>query len=1371
MDDVYNITNSEYESLFDLYNSTLGLYWVWSDGPGIPWNFTHYDNPCLDFWQGITCSELPEDGYLHIIELDLTNHNVDGTLPESIGNLFYLRNLSLSDNELYAGTIPDSIGMLVQLRSLVMHETFINGTIPDSFGNLTELVTLDLGNNNLFGTIPHDLCNLKQLVGLDLSANVLKGAIPDCFGSFSHLLYLNLYLNDLNGPIPASLGNLTNLLLFELYDNYLTGSIPDALSTLTNLLEFDCGQNHLTGTIPLWVGGMSDLSSLGLNENEMNGTIPKEIGNLQHLVAFYAYDNDFTGTLPLTLSNLVNLLFLDVADNRLSGPFPHYLGNFLNLQYLTLFDNHLTGTFPTDIGRATGLVEVNIGANRIEGPLPNELWNCSTLVAFVVSNNRFTSTVPECLLNLPFLHIIEMGLNHLTGHLPDGPFLSPIASFYSVGYNHLTGTIPASFSNVENLVYLNLSFNYLTSTIPEVITSLVKLNFLYLSSNLLTGPLPRHWESMPVLSYVFMSQNFLSGTIPSSFGFAELLISLNLSHNHLTGTIPVEFAFLPDLQVLLLQDNMLVGNIYGVLNGSFQQNLSTVQFSNNQLTGTLPDQLFLSNTLTVFAAVSNCFTGSIPLTLCNSSSINTLALDGLQSATSCRRTLFPASLNGIVAQNLYIISNPFFGGVPGCLFSMPQLTTLHLSGNGLTGSISEDIFISPTLTDLSLSHNKITGSIPIVLLNRPWTNLDLSYNVFKHTLSDEGRAVYARNASIYLEQNRLSGKIPDMFTDVRSISVLESNLFACNTGGDDLPPHDPNIDKYQCGSNTLNETLYAWLVTAFVLAIGTLGSWWWRDEFENWSKIRIESLFEWWHHAYGRPELVHYMEVTAVTEVILYVSIVCTMWCICVLMPTFIALSFTYGSYTHQYAWTLSAAYLSGKVPFALEFTFLLLLVVICYIVFRMHTGVVSGGKITEISSGFGASPTASIKRRVVVYSCYILLTFALVLGVNIAYVVVALNENGSALTAAQIALALFKVGFNSLCSPLLLRWVSHHGLDDSGSRDFVSIQLIVGLVNNIAIPCFVVAIISPRCFYDIFEATDSVQSSYNYNGRCLEYNTDSTKIVTCRQEQILSATTSYDPPFEYSYQCSSSFITYYAPAYVIMCILAGVAIPVVQVALQLLHSRAAPGTRWFALLDLVMPRILKPLHTDSSRSMFVLYLDAQQHLTTLLNYLGLLLTFGAVFPPLAICFLATMVSIAAFARLRVGRFLHVSGEESAAGCVQIINTACVGAGNLVKLQHAVLTVLVFSCIFYTLFLFDTLGDSVGFFGAYWVLIVVPLIPISLSFDLASALVAKNLQPGYVVNTVTSPRRAERSEFASDVELQCAQNWTVQNPISNFNVP
>jgi hypothetical protein len=47
-------------------------------------------------------------------------------------------------------------------------------------------------------------------------------------------------------------------------------------------------------------------------------------------------------------------------------------------------------------------------------------------------------------------------------------------------------------------------------------------------------------------------------------------------------------------------------------------------------------------------------------------------------------------------------------------------------------------------------------------------------------------------------------------------------------------------------------------------------------------------------------------------------------------------------------------------------------------------------------------------------------------------------------------------------------------------------------------------------------------------------------------------------------------------------------------------------------------------------------------------------------------------------------------------------------------LERAVWMLVTVSCWFYTLFLFDTLGDAVGFEGAYWVLIVMPLLPLVL---------------------------------------------------------
>jgi hypothetical protein len=253
---------------------------------------------------------------------------------------------------------------------------------------------------------------------------------------------------------------------------------------------------------------------------------------------------------------------------------------------------------------------------------------------------------------------------------------------------------------------------------------------------------------------------------------------------------------------------------------------------------------------------------------------------------------------------------------------------------------------------------------------------------------------------------------------------------------------------------------------------------------------------------------------------------------------------------------------------------------------------------------------------------------------------------------------------------------------------------------------------------------------------------------LECTGDERLSAGTSYAPPFAYSYECSSSFITYYSPAFVIMCMVAGFGIPLAQVVLQRLHERAVVGSRWHAALDLVLPRILKPGKGTSEdrgvrRSASNAYspvFDASQHVITLLTYLALLLTFGAVFSPLAVCFAVTVISMAAFTRLKVGRFLtnagicragevtrddsHGKGEFRAEAeepgapdlgqnDLALLEQECEGVGSEKVLGRSVAMVVAFSCVFYTLFLFDTLGDAVGLRGAYWVLIVTPLLGLS----------------------------------------------------------
>ena len=54
----------------------------------------------------------------------------------------------------------------------------------------------------------------------------------------------------------------------------------------------------------------------------------------------------------------------------------------------------------------------------------------------------------------------------------------------------------------------------------------------------------------------------------------------------------------------------------------------------------------------------------------------------------------------------------------------------------------------------------------------------------------------------------------------------------------------------------------------------------------------------------------------------------------------------------------------------------------------------------------------------------------------------------------------------------------------------------------------------------------------------------------------------------------------------------------------------------------------------------------------------------------------------------------------------------CARVGSHRDIRRAVHSIICYCCVFYTLFLFDTLGDAEGFRAAAWVLVVFPFAPV-----------------------------------------------------------
>jgi Leucine Rich repeats (2 copies) len=128
-------------------------------------------------------------------------------------------------------------GAIVRLD---LSDNNLNGSLPNSLNELSTLITLNLSGNRLSGEIP-SIVNLKQLQSFDVSHNSLSGSIPSLTGLF-RLQNFSVHHNELTGRVPR-LDGLLELRVLRLNNNRLTGATPKLIS-LTQLEVLDVGGNQ-----------------------------------------------------------------------------------------------------------------------------------------------------------------------------------------------------------------------------------------------------------------------------------------------------------------------------------------------------------------------------------------------------------------------------------------------------------------------------------------------------------------------------------------------------------------------------------------------------------------------------------------------------------------------------------------------------------------------------------------------------------------------------------------------------------------------------------------------------------------------------------------------------------------------------------------------------------------------------------------------------------------------------------------------------------------------------------------------------------------------------------------------------------------------
>ncbi|KAJ0794734.1 putative non-specific serine/threonine protein kinase [Helianthus annuus] len=200
----------------------------------------------------------------NLISLDLSQNQLTKRIPKSLGNFCNLREIDLSRNNIVNISLTYFLESFFECKSPALESLSlignhitgldfsynqINGSFPDSIGQLSSLEILDASFNKLDGNLPDSIGQLSSLVELSISNNRLDGSLPDSIGQLSSLEKLSISYNRLGGSLPHSIGQLSSLEELSISYNRLDGSLPDSLGQLSKLTSLDFSYNLLTGVM------------------------------------------------------------------------------------------------------------------------------------------------------------------------------------------------------------------------------------------------------------------------------------------------------------------------------------------------------------------------------------------------------------------------------------------------------------------------------------------------------------------------------------------------------------------------------------------------------------------------------------------------------------------------------------------------------------------------------------------------------------------------------------------------------------------------------------------------------------------------------------------------------------------------------------------------------------------------------------------------------------------------------------------------------------------------------------------------------------------------------------------------------------------
>ncbi|KAL6311390.1 hypothetical protein AAG906_025812 [Vitis piasezkii] len=462
--------------------------------------------------------------------LELDRNNLSGQLaPDFVACANdTLETLSLSDNQ-FSGSVPALIGFS-SLRQLHLDFNKLNGTLPESVGQLAKLQSLDIASNSLSGTISEaHLFNLSQLLYLDLSSNSLTFNMSLEWVPPFQLLYLLLASCKLGPHFPCWLHTQNRLSELDISNSEISDVLPDwfwnvtsstidTLSISNNRIKgpyriyhpklimvqyhnflLTCNgwisNNKFSGSISLLCTVGTELFLLDLSNNSLSGGLPNCWAQWESLV-IRKIPEWIGGSLP-------NLIVLNLGSNRFSGVICPELCQLKNIQILDLSSNNILGVVPRCVGGFTAMTKKGslvIAHNYSFTPVgkvinKNASYVDRALVKWKAREFDFKST-------LGLVKVLIFQATNYRGNSEEVIDLLELVSL-NLSRNNLTGLIPTRIGQLKSLEVLDLSQNQLFGEIPASLVEISGLSVLDLSDNNLSGKIPQgtQLQSFDIDSY------------------------------------------------------------------------------------------------------------------------------------------------------------------------------------------------------------------------------------------------------------------------------------------------------------------------------------------------------------------------------------------------------------------------------------------------------------------------------------------------------------------------------------------------------------------------------------------------------------------------------------------------------------------------------------------------------------------------------------------------------------------------------------------------------------------------------------------------------------------------------------------------------